>query len=287
MALGKNLNNILGDYFGEENVALNDDGVLSSVVEVPVHKIELSPYQTRREFEQEKIESLAESIKQTGLLSPVILLKKTNISEDGTKEVTHTLLAGERRLRAFKHLQYEKIPAILKEEGNLPKEEQALITAYENIHREDLSPLELAQTFEMLMQTQGLDENELALKLGYSKQYIKNYLKLLSLSEPVQKALLNKKLTEGQARHFVNLSEMDQFELLQEVLEKDLTVKEIIHHLKKQRVSTEEKVNKKVQISNLSQEILNKANRLAEYFPNAKLKSQGDESKGKIVITWG
>lgn len=287
MALGKNLGNILGDYFGEESVSLQDAETKEDrILELQIDQIQLGPYQTRRQFDSERIDTLARSIKEAGLLSPIIVLRRQGLTENGETEEIFVLLAGERRLRAFKSLGRQKIPAMIRQEEELPPKEQALITAYENIQREDLSPIELGQTFYMLMQTQGLDETQLAEKLGYSTQHIKNYLRLLTLSEPVQRALLDRKLTEGQARYLVSLNEQEQLEMLQLILEKNLTVKEIIKILKQQKVSADKKP-KSVRVHSLSQDIVNKAERLAEYFEKSKVKVQGDSEKGKIIISWG
>ncbi|MEI6729100.1 MAG: ParB/RepB/Spo0J family partition protein [bacterium] len=289
MPLGKSLDNILTDYFGQSDVNLQFDqkdstvGKELGIAEIKIENIELSPFQTRSFFEEDKIKSLAENIRQQGLIQPVIVLQK-KITE--STEPHYVLLAGERRLRAVKYLGWETILAVVKTEDSLDEKQQAMISAMENLQREDLSPIELSQTFKMLILTQKIDEEKLASMLGASVQYVKNYLRLLTLSVPVREALLEKKIGEGQARYLVNLSEQEQYELLQLILDKEMTVKEIVAYLKdKKEVIPQPKVNGIGH--SFPAEVINKADRFASQFPNSKLKCVGDLDKGKIVISWG
>jgi ParB family chromosome partitioning protein len=288
MPLGKSLDNILGDYFGQTEINLNPKTLLQSeelptgVAEILIENIELSPYQTRTRFEQTKIESLAKDIQDQGLISPVVVLQKKFTQ---TTEPEYILLAGERRLRAIKFLGHKKILAIIKSENQLSEKQQAMISAMENLQREDLSPIELSQTYKMLMLTQSLDEAGLAQMLGVSGQHIKNYLRLLELSLPVKEALNKKQIGEGQARHLVGLSEQKQLEVLALILEKEMTVKEVIEYLQQEKQNAP-KTPVKSLFHNLPAEILTKADRFASQFSNSKLKCSGDINKGKIIISW-
>lgn len=285
MALGKSLGNILGDYFGDEAVSLDaksnkdDQNVQSKFI--PIDQIDTSPYQTRTEFSSQKINSLAQNIKKNGLIHPILVLERS----DTTAEKKYQLLAGERRLRATQSLGETKIHALIKQESDLTKPEQAMITAMENLQREDLSPIELAKTFQMLMDTQNIDEPALASMLDSSGQYIKNYLRLLDLSVPVQNALQKRQIGEGQARYLVGLSDEDQLIFLREIIEKDLTVKEVIMLIKKSAFKAIKPAASK--IHQLPDEIVTKAQKLAEFFPKSKLAVKGDDKKGKITISWG
>ena len=288
MPLGKSLDNILGDYFGQTEINLNPKTLLQSeelptgVAEILIENIELSPYQTRTRFEQTKIESLAKDIQDQGLISPVVVLQKKFTQ---TTEPEYILLAGERRLRAIKFLGHKKILAIIKSENQLSEKQQAMISAMENLQREDLSPIELSQTYKMLMLTQSLDEAGLAQMFGVSGQHIKNYLRLLELSLPVKEALNKKQIGEGQARHLVGLSEQKQLEVLALILEKEMTVKEVIEYLQQEKQNAP-KTPVKSLFHNLPAEILTKADRFASQFSNSKLKCSGDINKGKIIISW-
>jgi len=288
MPLGKSLDNILGDYFGQTEINLNPKTLLQSeelptgVAEILIENIELSPYQTRTRFEQTKIESLAKDIQDQGLISPVVVLQKKFTQ---TTEPDYILLAGERRLRAIKFLGHKKILAIIKSENQLSEKQQAMISAMENLQREDLSPIELSQTYKMLMLTQSLDEAGLAQMLGVSGQHIKNYLRLLELSLPVKEALNKKQIGEGQARHLVGLSEQKQLEVLALILEKEMTVKEVIEYLQQEKQNAP-KTPEKSLFHKLPAEIITKADRFASQFSNSKLKCSGDINKGKIIISW-
>lgn len=286
MPLGKSLDSLLTDYFGETKVNLKNSlsvKQIGMVVEVPVEKIIVSPFQTRTFFEPEKIQALAENIRKQGVLQPVIVLE---VFSNPNNEPGYLLLAGERRLRAIKLLGLTHIPAIVKKADELDEKQQALISATENLQREGLSPLELAQTFKMLILTQSLNEADLAKTLAKTTQYVHNYLNLLTLSAKVKDSLAAKQITEGQARHLVGLDESLQGEVLNQILIKDLTVKEVAE-LVKQKKNPNPKQLANSTIHKLPAEIIHKADRFASQFPNSKLKCLGDINKGKIVISWG
>jgi ParB family transcriptional regulator, chromosome partitioning protein len=294
MALGKSLDSILGDYFGDEVVTLDkkqqvqvttletraDSGdIAGSIVSLPVDIIEPSPYQSRTTFDDEKILSLAKSIKKGGLIHPIVVLQKL----DGG----YMLIAGERRLRAIKSLGHKEILAIVKQEKSLSESQHSLLTAMENLQREDLNPIELADTYVVLMQTQNLDEDGLGKLLQHSTQYVRNYLRLLKLSLPVKEALVSRKIGEGQARHLIGLSEEKQKELLDLIIQKDLTVREIAEVLKNSKNKLKQ-ANKFIpNYHKVSNVYFKKAQALAANFPGSKLKVSGDDNKGKILISWG
>jgi ParB family transcriptional regulator, chromosome partitioning protein len=287
MALGKSLGNILGDYFGDEVVELNakDKGKIQigneEVKNIPIKDIKLSPFQTRRLFKKEKVISLAESIRNSGLIHPVIVVLKTP-EKAGDKE-EYTLVAGERRLRAVQYLGSSEIMAMVKKESLLDDSQHAMLTAMENLEREDLNPIELANTFVMLMQTQIMDEHALADMLQVSFQYVRNYLRLLQLSEPVQEALQGGLIGEGQARHLTGLSEARQREMLKLIVEKQLTVKEI-----EAMLAAKPKAGKPIAVvsHNISKSYISKAQSLVTTIPNSKMRASGNDKHGRIVISW-
>jgi ParB family chromosome partitioning protein len=285
--LGKSLDNILDDYFGQNSVTLNNDSALTdgsahNVREIPLEQIKLSPYQTRNSFEPEKIQSLAKNISEQGLIQPVVVIQK-KVTSSTTAEFI--LLAGERRLRAVKSLGWKTILAVVRPEESLTESQQAMLSAMENLQREDLNPIELAQTFRMLMLTQQISEEELSTLLGNSVQYVKNYLRLLGLSKSVKQALIDNLIGEGQARNLVPLETNEQDEILALILAKHLTVKEIVA-----LIATRKQLRPLVKIKTighrLPQDVIQRADRLASTFPNASLKCSGDINSGKIVISW-
>lgn len=289
MALGKKLDNILTDYFGDEEINLKDLQPHKSVIEldqktqlqqVPIAHISVSKYQTRIHFDDAKIKSLADNINDHGLIHPVVVIKHEN------QENQFVLLAGERRLRACQLLGWETIWAVIKPFDSLSPSQQAMLTATENLQREDLSSIELAKTYEMLITTQGISEQELGEMIAKSGQYIRNHIKLLTLCEGVQKALLTKKIGEGHARFLVGLEEIKQLTYLNIILAKELTVKEV------QKMIAQEEAKRltqppSMQSHNISPHILTKAQKIAEDLNEAKIKCMGDDTKGRITITWG
>jgi ParB family chromosome partitioning protein len=322
MPLGKSLSNILGDYFGPDQVQLNNpidenfsSAPVSGVQAIPIKLIQDNPFQTRTYFEEDKIASLARNIKENGLIQPIVVLRKVvqkkaakenistlkaklnSLNADGTavveepvstKETIFILLAGERRLRACKSLGWNEILAMVKEENELSSDQQALLSAMENLQREDLSPIELANTLVMLMQTQKLDETGISELINRSQQYVKNHLRLLTLDPVVQKALIERQIGEGQARHLVGLTPELQQRILKVILEKSLTVKEIARLV--QNLSESQNAAPlpfKSLGHKIPPETMKKFITLAESFPKARLRCLGDENKGKIVITWG
>ena len=164
-----------------------------------------------------------------------------------------------------------------------------LISATENLQREDLTPIELACTYKSLLTVLQIDEKELAERLGVTAQYIKNYLRLLTLSREVQKALLERKIGEGHARHLVGLPEEQQEMALKIILERDLSVREIIELVKKMQQNSWPNVTqlqKPEVIPNLEPDIIQTIDTLKQRLPNAKIKFSGNERKGKLTISW-
>ena len=187
----------------------------NKVLLLPLSKVEPREKQPRVVFEEEALAELAESIRQYGVLQPILVCEKGDHYE---------IVAGERRWRAAKLAGLSKIPAILGrfEEGRI--NELALI---ENIQREDLNPIEEAQAYKQLIDEYGLKQDELARRIAKSRTAVTNSLRLLKLDERVQGMLMEGSLSEGHARTLLTVSDRKkQFELAQEILEKGLSVRE-------------------------------------------------------------
>ena len=280
MALGKSLGNILGDYFGEEkeipvkigsNKVKSDNGVIQ---DIPTNSIRRADHQTRVNFDPDTIKQLAMSIEENGLIHPIMVLR----DGDG-----YVLLSGERRLKAYQSLGKKMIPAIVRESMSLTIQQQAMLTAIENLQREDLSHLELAKTFDMLVKVNKIDGSKLARKLGYTPQYVNNYLRLLTGSPAIQEALLTKKITEGQARHLLQVGFELQDKLLAIIIDQHLSVKQI-ERLVKQNL--ENKRTKRQVFSDIPDFISPKVDSLCKGLPNPKVKYTGDDKVGRLVIEW-
>ena len=187
------------------------------LTEIPVASIRRNPYQPRVTFDEESIAELAQSIRQVGLIQPLVVRK----APDGAYE----LVAGERRLRAVKSLGMENVTCIV--EQGMEDESSAMMALIENLQREDLHYLEEAQCYNTLLSTYNLTQEELAARLGKSQSSIANKLRLLRLPEEVKSAMAEAHLTERHARALLKLKdEKTQLALVDKIAKKSLSVKE-------------------------------------------------------------
>ncbi|MFA5020795.1 MAG: ParB/RepB/Spo0J family partition protein [Patescibacteria group bacterium] len=185
------------------------------VSQLPVNNISPNPHQPRQVFDDEAMGELAESIKEHGVIQPIIVTKK------GVD--AYELIAGERRLRAAKRAGLPTIPAIIRELSEQHKMEFALI---ENLQREDLNALEVALAYQKLEDEFNLNHQELSNKVGKSVSVIINFLRLLNLRDEVKQAILDGKLTEGHARTLTALPYEDQLTGLENIINRKMTVRE-------------------------------------------------------------
>ena len=196
----------------------------NSIFYLEVNKIKPNPYQPRRDFNEEYLKELAESIKEYGILEPLIVTRIEDQTEFG-RDISYQLLAGERRLMAAKLVGLSTVPALIKE--NVEEREKLEIGLIENIQREDLNPLEKARGFAQLIEKFGLSQREVALRIGKSREVVANTLRLLQLPLEVQKALEERKISEGHARIILQLSSADkQRILLGRIITNNLTVRQ-------------------------------------------------------------
>jgi len=205
-------------------------------------KIRPNPLQPRRYFSEESIEELAESIREFGILEPIIVYRREEEKETGT-EVYYQLISGERRLLAAKKLGLKTIPAIIRPEpGEKEKLEMALI---ENLQREDLTPINKARAYRRLIEEFGLTQEEVANRLSKSREVIANTLRLLQLPLEAQKAIEEGKINEAQARAILMLNNpQKRLALLAEILRRNLSGREAEELAKKQLGYSEPKARK-------------------------------------------
>ncbi|NLU34011.1 MAG: ParB/RepB/Spo0J family partition protein [Wolinella succinogenes] len=213
LALGRGLGAILGEVEKAYENDLNDNSDL--VVELDVHSIKPNPFQPRKHFDTTALEELASSIKEHGLLQPILVFAD---DEEG-----YSLIAGERRLRASKLAGFSTIKAIIVDIKTERLREVALI---ENIQREDLNPIDLAQSYKELIEDYGITHEELAKKISKSRTQITNTLRLLTLSLEVQEQLLEGKITQGHAKVLVGLAPEEQKVALDSIIGQRLSVRE-------------------------------------------------------------
>ncbi|MFT7004585.1 MAG: ParB family chromosome partitioning protein, partial [Sulfurimonas sp.] len=193
--LGRGLDALLGEI---DEAYENEGSYRDAVVELSLKDIKPNPFQPRKHFDETSLLELGESIKNDGLLQPIVVSE--NI--DG-----YVLIAGERRLRASKLVKLKTIRAILLNADNQKMRQFALI---ENIQRDDLNSVELAQAYSELIKMYEITQEELANKIHKSRTHITNTIRLLQLSTKTQKALVEKKITAGHAKVLIGLDEKQQ-----------------------------------------------------------------------------
>lgn len=217
-ALGKGLEQLFSneviDFDNFEKKIVNETKD-SDIVEIPLTEIRSNPYQPRKEFDEKSLSEFAESIKEHGVIQPIIVKKSIKGYE---------IIAGERRTRASKMAGKTTIPAIIRDFSDQEMMEIALI---ENIQREDLNPIEEAEALAKIIETSQITQEEASKKFGKSRSYITNILGLLSLPEKTKQYVRENKITMGHARVLSKLSDEEQINSLADlIIEEGLSVRE-------------------------------------------------------------
>ena len=198
----------------------------NSIFWIDTDKVKPNPYQPRRDFDEARLEYLAQSIKQYGVLQPLTVSRVEVEKENGGIVTEYELIAGERRLRAAKLAGVSQVPVIIRVgDTSMMKLELAII---ENLQREDLNAVDRARAFFQLTSEFKFTHNEVAKKVGRSREYVSNTLRILVLSEEILKALAEGKITEGHTRPILMLADHpeEQIVLFKEILYKKITVRE-------------------------------------------------------------
>lgn len=216
----------------EEQTVENIDNIENEEIKkIPIDHIIPNRYQPRTVFDDEKIEELARTIHIHGVIQPIVVRE---YDQDRFE-----IIAGERRWRAMKKLEWEEVPAIVK---NLSDSETASVALIENLQREELSPIEEAMAYGKLLEIHNLTQEALAQRLGKGQSTVANKLRLLKLPQEVQDALLNKVITERHARSLIPLKNPElQVQVLAEVIERSLNVKQTEERVVKLLSQSEEK----------------------------------------------
>ncbi len=196
----------------ESELVLSDN---DRILQVNPNKIDINPQQPRTYFNEQALQDLADSIKEHGIISPLIVSKKGDRLE---------LIAGERRLRSAKLISLSKVPVIIRAEKEQKKLELALI---ENLQRENLNPLEYAQAYKRLMSEFNLTQEEVAHKLSKARSSVANSLRLLNLAPEIQRALADGRISEAHAKYILSLNSEDkQLSMFKKIVRQNLTVAE-------------------------------------------------------------
>ncbi|HHY41706.1 MAG TPA: ParB/RepB/Spo0J family partition protein [Thermoanaerobacterales bacterium] len=241
-----------------------------NVQEIDIAKIVANDKQPRKDFDEAKLDELATSMKQHGVLQPVILRKKGSLYE---------LVAGERRWRAAAKAGIQKIPAIVRELSDAEVMEIALI---ENLQREDLNPMEEALAYKSLMNDFGLTQEELSKRVGKSRSQIANTVRLLNLDKEIQDLVSQDKLTAGHARALLSIQDSsERLKLARKISEEALSVRQTEEIAKK--ISKEKSKTASKKLKEINPVILDITERLQRIL-GTRVKIKGNEKRGKIEI---
>src|SRR3989339_509940 len=198
-----------------------------SIFWVEIGKVHPNPFQPRKEFEESKLKDLADSIRQYGILQPMVVTRKEVVKEDGGLTTEYELISGERRLRASKIAGLVQVPVLIRdqEESDQLKLELAII---ENLQREDLNPVDRARAFQRLVDEFHFKHGEIGRKMGRSREYVSNSLRILLLPEQMLNAVSEGKITEGHTRPLLMLEDRkeEQEVLFKEMMHRKMSVRE-------------------------------------------------------------
>lgn len=269
--LGKGLDALFAapialEGFNEEEQKINEkDG--ETVKFIKITDIEPNVTQARKKFDSESLNELAESIKNYGILQPIIVEDKGNF---------YRIIAGERRWRASKIAGLEEIPCLVRDEDEQRNKEISLI---ENIQRENLNPIEKAMGYKELIDNYNLRQQDLADKLGISRTYVTNTLRILNLDKRVIELALEGKLTEGHCKALMAISDLDkQFEMATKIIETGGTVADIERALKNSSKTVKKAQKNEAIYRNIENDF--------EKFFGSKVKLKAGPRSGKIIISY-
>ena len=271
-ALGRGLSALLDDPEREIRSAsdVNADQVVGNIIELEVDKIEVNPYQPRTHFNEQAIGELAESIKSLGIIQPVTVRK--------VDRNQYQLVSGERRYRAAKSIGFDRIPAYVRIANDQEALEMALV---ENIQRRDLDPIEIALSYQRLMDEIQLTQNQLSERVGKKRSTVANYIRLLKLDPIVQTGMRDGFLSMGHGRALINVDESEkQLEIYEKIIARTLSVREtelLVQKSKKSQSSGTSKALKPLFYDDA-------ANELKSYFNTTVTIKGNNIGKGNIQI---
>jgi ParB family chromosome partitioning protein len=276
-ALGRGLDSLLPGRPTITPIAMPAVQPAASTQEIPIDSIDPNPYQTRRRINETALEELAESIRASGVVQPVVLRPALN--------GRYQLVAGERRWHASRRAGKTTIPAVVRQISN----EQAMeITIIENLQREDLNPVEQARAFERLSREFGMTQEQIAARTGKDRASIANFIRLLKLPEEVQNALESGVLSFGHGKVLLALAGFPEHmeRAAREIIEKQLSVRQtedLVARLLNPQVA-EQKQEKSVVPTDPN---VREAQRSLESSLGVKVEIQDRKGKGKIILKYG
>tara|TARA_R110001583_G_scaffold26142_2_gene94318 strand:- start:5328 stop:6227 length:900 start_codon:yes stop_codon:yes gene_type:complete len=275
-ALGRGLSALLNENTADIQSAndKNADKVVGSIIELQLDSIDINPFQPRSYFNEEALRELASSIKQLGVIQPITVRKL-----EGNK---FQLVSGERRFRASKLIGNETIPAYIRLANDQEMLEMALV---ENIQRKDLDPIEVALSYQRLIDEINLTQEEMSLRVGKKRSTITNYLRLLKLDPIIQTGMRDTFISMGHGRALINVENTeDQLSIYEKILAQKLSVRqteEIVKNLKNGVTPVVKTVAKQIETPKFISKGLKS---ISEYFGHKiDVKLSGND-KGKIII---
>ncbi len=260
--LGKGLDAL---FISDDKILETEDG--DKIVSLRITEVEPNSAQPRKSFAPEQLEELAASVKEHGIIQPIVVTK----NEKGF----YTIIAGERRWRAARMAELKEIPAIIREYDDKTASEVALI---ENLQRENLNPMEEADGFRNLMDLYGMTQEEVSEKIGKSRSAVANALRLLVLKEPVRELVREGKLSAGHARTLLAAADADQLALAEKVIAEGLSVRELERLVSLKRPPKKMPVKYTAEIRDIEERFSKKV--------GAKVRVSGNDKKGKIEIMY-
>lgn len=272
--LGRGLGALLSDtpQQAKETVTKRLEAI-SSMHEIAIESVETNPYQPRTHFDQEALQELAESIKVLGIIQPITV-----------KEVSagkYQLISGERRLQASKLAGFRSIPAYIRTADDQQMLEMALI---ENIQRENLNAIEIALSYQRLLNEFQLKQEELGVRVGKNRTTVNNYLRLLKLPDVIQAAVRDNELSMGHARTLVNIDNHDtQIRIFNKIIEENWSVRKVEEEVRKLNLVVTPATPAK-RTAGIKQEISSLQFALQGYFGTKVTIKADDKHKGEIKI---
>ncbi len=260
--------------------------VNNAIFHIEIEKIKPNPFQPRKTFDEESLKELATSIREFGVIQPIVITKIEHEIENGT-QVEYQLIAGERRLMASKLIGLERIPAIIKRIAQGDGAVQMEMAIVENLQRSSLNPIETARAYAKLQDQFGLTQREIAAKLGKSRETIANAVRLLNLPTEIQDALADEKINESQGRLLLTVDDLaQQIAAFRDLLSNNLSVRELKNKIRRITTPIEEKTELFAENAAVDPEINDMQEKLMELL-GAPVKIDppvGGSGKGKIVI---
>lgn len=276
-AMGRGLSAVLGDTDADVSSVSDKyaERIVGNIIEVEINAIEVNPYQPRTNFNEEALQELADSIKELGIIQPITVRKLQG---------NHfQLVSGERRLRAAKSVGLDTVPAYVRIANDQQMLEMALV---ENIQRDDLDPVEVALSYQRLIEEINLTQEELSKRVGKKRATVTNYLRLLKLDPIIQTGMRDGFISMGHGRALVNVEDNDdQIAIYKRIIDKELSVRQTENLV--QQLKNHNDTNQPIKKSSKHDTFGKQQESLTKFFGNKVVIKSVDQNKGVIHIPFG